>query len=901
MAEHPWDEVKQKFNAALSLSATERELYLKQLSTESTQLHHEVADLLARHTDANENDFLASIKIGKQTAADLADTIAHMLPTVDIKSTVDDPESLCTISAEAKIDETSYIGEIGDYQLIEQIGRGGMGVVYKAYQKNVGRTVALKVIAGGSLSSAEDIARFHDEASAAGRLSHPGIVAVYDAGEHEGTHYFSMAYIEGENLASYVGPGKPRLKPKEAARLMEEVCRAVQYAHDHFVIHRDIKPANIMLDKSSQPLLADFGLAKLVGTEGYTQTGQTMGTPNYMAPEQAKGQLDLISNRTDVYSLGGTLYALLKGKPPIEGKNLLETLKKVESAVPETLYYRGSQIPLDLWIICEKCLAKKPDDRYQSAAALADDLQCFLNGFPISARAVGSGTHLVRWSQRNPLIATLIGTIAATLVIATLVSISFAVQARADRDRAEISQAHAEKNLGLIEEILEKVLVSMSESDLADVPGTQFVREKLLTTAQGYYEELSSTQQVDADMIARAAFPLGRLQASLGRFGDAQGSFGNVLAYQQKIARANPRDSAALSALGQTHYEYAKLGERIWNAGDSDDPSKDAENGLAMMVEHAAECIAWRTKAYEIDSRDGEIGRLVANAKMGLALGKIEQQRIDPQAPRRNEAEQLLNEAQSLRRKLLEEQPENGKVQADLAKGFIALADLRFAEARAIAPDVQGQESLLEQSVELRKQAIEIYENLPLDAITRDTQYDLANCYQACGTDHVTAKEYARAIEYYEKMGTTLNPLLLSNPGVYKFRKGVADAQYNLSQLYLLQSDNLGLDYVADFQKTLVNALIVDPRNDDAIDLLIAYSKNIAALLAASDFFPEAVNCLEQAKSLLNEAKSNTADPAIIEAAIEKLNEEIEAVRDKGKAANRTAWLCWEIASWPNA
>ncbi len=300
MAEHPWDEVKEKFNAALSLSVKEREMYLKQLSTESTELHHNVAEMLAHLKDAEDDGFLDSLKIGKQTEADLAETIQLNLPTIDVKDSHPETDSICTLSQMAEIEESAYIGEIGDYQLIEQIGRGGMGVVYKAHQKKVGRTVALKVIASGSLCAPEDIARFHDEASAAGRLNHPGIVAVYDAGEHDGTHYFSMAYIEGESLAIHVGPDKQKLEPRRAAQLMEEVCRAVQYAHDRAVIHRDIKPANIMLDKSGQPLLTDFGLAKLVGNEGLTMTGQVMGTPNYMAPEQAKGQQELISNRTDV-------------------------------------------------------------------------------------------------------------------------------------------------------------------------------------------------------------------------------------------------------------------------------------------------------------------------------------------------------------------------------------------------------------------------------------------------------------------------------------------------------------------------------------------------------------------------------------------------------------------------
>ena len=898
----PQEKNKGKQSTAGSLHSAD---YLAQISQEPTALHYELTDKLAEQkksdtTDGGQADLTTSLKtampltstLPSQTIADPEETIAAGLPTIDMNSR-GDSASLATLSTTLIVDDTPYIGVIGDYQLIEQIGRGGMGVVYKAHQKKVGRVVALKVIASGSLCAPEDIARFRDEATAAGRLNHPGIVPVYDAGEHDGTHYFSMAYIEGESLASFVGRDKARLDPRRAAKLMEDVCRAVQYAHDRAVIHRDIKPANIMLDKSGQPLLTDFGLAKLVGNEGLTMTGQVMGTPNYMAPEQAKGQQDLISNRTDVYSLGATLYALLAGMPAFVGKTLIETLRKVESAAPAPLTYKGSQVPLDLWIICEKSLAKRPEDRYESAAALADDLQRFLQGFPISARAVGPWTRLVRWSQRNPLIAALLGTIAATLVIATIVSVGFAIQARAEQARAEVAQARAEENLSLIEEILDKVLLSMSESDLAEVPGTQFVREKLLTTAQGYYEKLNSTDQVSAEMIARAAYPLGKMQASLGRFAEAQKSFDNVLEYQKKIVEANPKDAAASLALGQTHYDYAKLGQRMWIEGDSANPSSAAKQGLAMMLNHAAETIAWRGKAHEIDPQNREITRLLANSKMGLALGKVEEQRIRPDAALFQDAEELIIEAQSIRTKLLEVKADDAKVKADLAKGFIALADLRIAKSLPLAKtDPEAQDSLVAESIKLREQAIEIYKSLPPDALSTDMKYDLANCYYACAEDYAFAGKYQKAIFNYEEMGVTLQPLLMSNPGMYKLRKGVADAQYNLAQVYLRKRDDeYWSGYVNDFQDTLVNAVIVDPKNRDALTLMFTYSDNLATMLAADENLTAAVDCLERAKTHLDKLKGMVADSDFIDSIIEKLEQRIKDLRGDEVESDRTAWV----------
>jgi tetratricopeptide (TPR) repeat protein len=808
-------------------------------------------------------------------------TAAFALPTLDSKDPSHDlkltqPKSLKTLSTAAPIQDGPFIGEIGDYLLIQQIGRGGMGVVYKAYQKKVGRTVALKVIAAGSLCAPEDIARFHDEATAAGRLNHSGIVPVYDAGEHNGTHYFSMAYIEGESLAAYVGRDKPRLPPRKVAKLIAQVCRAVQYAHDRAVIHRDIKPANIMVDKSGQPLLTDFGLAKLIGNEGLTMTGQVMGTPNYMAPEQARGAQELISTRTDVYSLGATLYALLAGIPAFVGKNLIETLRKVESAAPTPLAFKGSPVPLDLWTICEKCLAKNPDDRYESAGALADDLERFLNGFPIAARAVGPFTRLQRWCARNPVTAALIAGIAATLVIATIVSVNFGV-------RAQASQARAEENLTMIEQLLEEVL-GMSESKLADVPGTQHIREELLATAQKYYDDLNAKQQVSPAAVTRAAFSLGRMQASLRQYEEARKSFDEVLAYQAQQVAAQPSDAELAMALARTHYEYAKLGERIWNERDLTAPDEEARAGLADMLTHAGKCTTWRAQAHNLAPENRAYARLLANATMGLGLAQLEQQQLDKQVAHFDEAEELIESSQAMREKLIAVKQDDGAVQADLARGYIALADLRVAEAQA-----PTEAAALDEAIDLRKQAIAVFENLPAEAITMDTRFDLANCYQSCGSDYANGGDYEQAEEYFIKMGETLQPELLSNPGVYKLRKGVADAQYNLAQIALIQSDTTGLDYIYDCQKNLVNALIVDPRNHDAIQLMLDYTTNMVDLLVQADSYPEAIRALEDAKTLLNEAKSSSADIEFIESTVNDIDQRIEDLRKQRNAEERTA------------
>jgi tetratricopeptide (TPR) repeat protein len=892
MAEETSNDDKPKATTAKSLPTAD----YAQLSQEVTAIHHEVSNLVSKKTvppnDPKTSDptinLISSDTIAAPPNLHEAETIAGVMPTIEFNVSGREPvtaakpspsKSLRTLSNAVPVDDGPYIGEIGDYLLIEQIGRGGMGVVYKAHQRKVGRVVALKVIAAGGLCAPEDIARFHDEATAAGRLNHPGIVQVFDAGEHDGTHYFSMAYIEGSSLASFVGADKPRLDPRRAAELMEKVCRAVQYAHDRAVIHRDIKPANIMLDKSGQPLLTDFGLAKLIGNEGLTMTGQVMGTPNYMAPEQARGQQELMSTRTDVYSLGATLYALLAGAPAFVGKNLIETLRKVESAAPEPLTYKGSPVPLDLWIICEKSLAKRPDDRYESAGALADDLDRFLKGFPISARAVGTTTRLVRWSQRNPIIAALIGTVAATLVIATIVSLALAVKARSEKARAEV-------NLAFIEDVLEKVLVSVSEDDLSNQPGTQMVRERLLKVAQEYYQQLSMTQQISADKVANAAFLLGRVQGSLGMNDEAEDSLNEALKIQTDMLATAEDQVEALTDIAASHKELAKLGEKLWNDGSVGEPSDEAQEALAASIEHNQKCVEFRTKAMELESEDPELARLVGSAKMGLGLALIQQARWKNEVDGWTAAETSLEEAEKLWAATLKKAPNDPDLLKDIARGRAALGDLREAQANHFAEsDKAKYESLLRESLKLRQEAAEKFSKLPSAAVNPETRSQLANCFQLQAESYYQLGMIDEAIQNYQFTVGVLRQLLMSNPLVDKYRIGVAQNQFMLAQLYFSKGDDLGYTSAYEFQQTLVDGLAIDPGDKKIVNLLLDYTRSMAEGLVASELVPEALNQIENAKHMLEDLQVLDADKPAIDAVIERLNQ----LRQEFDGGDRTA------------
>jgi WD40 repeat protein/serine/threonine protein kinase len=324
----------------------------------------------------------------------------------------------------------------GDYELLEEVARGGMGVVFKARQVKLNRIVAVKMILAGSFAGPEDVERFHTEAEAAAQLDHPGIVPIYEVGQHDGQHYFSMGFVEGQSLAKKVAEGP--LPPREAAEIIKTVAEAVQYAHDKGVIHRDLKPGNILLDKAGKPRVTDFGLAKLTESgSDLTGTGQILGTPSYMPPEQAAAQVSAVGRLSDVYSLGAILYCLLTGRPPFQAASPLETLLQVQRQEPVRPRELNPNIPRDLDTIVLKCLDKAPTRRYPSAKALAEELQRYRDGRPILARPVGRLERFWRWCRREPAIASLSAAVTVALIAGSVISNFYSVLAskRAESER----------------------------------------------------------------------------------------------------------------------------------------------------------------------------------------------------------------------------------------------------------------------------------------------------------------------------------------------------------------------------------------------------------------------------------------------------------------------------------
>jgi WD40 repeat protein/tRNA A-37 threonylcarbamoyl transferase component Bud32 len=348
-----------------------------------------------------------------------------------------DPGSLLDRPVLERADETgthppsdpppgTKIRYFGDYELLEEIARGGMGVVYKARQVSLNRIVALKMILAGELASEADVKRFRTEAEAAANLQHPNIVAIHEVGEHQGRHYFSMDYVAGTSLSALVRENP--LPARRAAQYVQIIAEAIHYAHQQGILHRDLKPSNVLIDANDQPRVTDFGLAKRIaaGSE-LTGTGQVLGSPSYMPPEQAGARRGGAGPASDVYSLGAVLYELLTSRPPFQAETPLDTLMQVLDSEPVSPRLLNPKLPRDLETITLKCLRKEPPGRYASAAALAEDLERWLEGEPIQARPVGLGEQAWKWAQRRPAVAALVVIVplALLVLVALLVSQSY--------------------------------------------------------------------------------------------------------------------------------------------------------------------------------------------------------------------------------------------------------------------------------------------------------------------------------------------------------------------------------------------------------------------------------------------------------------------------------------------
>ena len=432
--------------------------------------------------------------------AEVESLLEHRQPTVRLQAPPS--ELLAAAVGVADGDAAPKLPEIAGYEVIELLARGGMGVVYRARHRTLGHEVALKMILSGEHAGPDERARFLLEAAAVAKMQHSGIVHIHDFGEHGGNPYFSLEFLPGGSLAQRLRKDV-RLPAREAAALVEKLARAVQHAHENGIVHRDLKPANVLLTADGEPKIADFGLAKQLNTQdGLSQTGNVLGTPDYMAPAQAAGNIRAIGPGTDVYSLGAILYVCLSGQVPFHGTTTFETLSMVLEQEPTPLRRLAPGISRDLENICLRCLEKELGRRYQSAADLAADLGRFLRGEPVAARPVGALGRAWRWCRRNQGIAVLMTIVVVTLTAGTAISLYFGHDAAQQAEHARRREAEAREQTDRAVKARD-FLISILRISERDVQAGNVTARQILNQAEERIpREFADQPELQAELLA---------------------------------------------------------------------------------------------------------------------------------------------------------------------------------------------------------------------------------------------------------------------------------------------------------------------------------------------------------------------------------------------------------------
>jgi serine/threonine-protein kinase len=660
----------------------------------------------------------------------------------------------------------TLIGYFGDYQLIKELGRGGMGIVYKARQLSLNRLVALKMLRAGALATEDDLRRFQNEAEAVAMLDHPHIVPILEVGQHDGRRYFSMKLIGGQSLDRKLGEFTADLKA--SARLVKTLAEAVHHAHQRGILHRDLKPGNVLLDEHGEPHVTDFGLAKRVQADGdLTLSGAILGTPAYMAPEQASGNRRLVTTVTDVYGLGAILYALVTGRAPFRGDSPAQTLEQVRGWTLEPPSKLNPRVLRDLEVIVLKCLEKEPERRYGSAAALVDDLQRYLDGEPILARPTGLAIRAWMWCKRNPALARLASALMLAVLVLLILGAGIILVERHRRLEAE-ARVLAQTNFDLARKAVEDYFTRVSEDTLLkkqDSVDIRRLRGELLTMALGYYREFLRQRSNDPELrrqLADAQFRVGQILFEIGdRPEEALAAFNASIALWDELRSAAPDDPEVRARLARV---YLALGaQHTWSR---DFPPAFAAFGRSrdILMKLHGERRADASYRFSLADCDCELG--VAEGEAGELDRGLEH----------------LKEAESLLRGLLSESPADAVYRKRLADGFNGqgfIYSRKRQDAQALGAFRQFQEICQSLLAEIRSG--------PRPAKLLDS---LGTSYYNVGAI-LSRLDRSKVLESFEKALEYRSALAEVHPSVSDFRERLA---VSLAEIAPLRHEAAGRD-----------------------------------------------------------------------------------------------------------
>jgi tetratricopeptide (TPR) repeat protein len=814
------------------------------------------------------------------------------------------------------------------YKILGVLGRGGMGVVFKAVQERLKRVVALKMILAGIHADTRELDRFRAEAEAQARLQHPHIVQIYEVGEAEGRPYLAVEYVDGGNLAGKLD-GTPRL-PREAAHLVETLARAVHAAHQQNIIHRDLKPANVLLTADGQPKITDFGLAKRLDQQtGQTHSGAIVGTPSYMAPEQAEQKNQKIGPAVDVYALGAILYELLTGRPPFKAATVLETVDLVRSAEPvppSRLQLKG---PRDVETICLKCLQKEPGKRYASAEALADDLRRFQHGESIRARPVPLWEQGLKWAKRRPAAASLLGVcLAAAVGLAVGTGLLLAANERlraantaerqarqeADQKRAEADQQkeRADANYHQSEENLRgaydalHTLSAVTENELRSKSGMQPLRQRLSRKVLECFQRLLRQQRNDPEIqfdLALAYHHLGIVIRDIGKLDDALTTQQSVQALLQRLYQQRPDQTRTRANLGAAHFYIGLLQYAL---GQMDEALHAYQQALAIQKQLVEEnpSYPWYQRnvaasnlyignVYLTLSQPGEAHRYYEQARVieerlvrekpkdqffarfveQLALNDYYMGLLHNLIGQPSSALRFLNQARARQERLLSEKP--GEIWWQL---YLAKTDLSLG----IVHDNLGQR---DEAVRFFNQA-----RAPLEQLVRENscvtefQRTLAEVSLNIGNLQREKGQYAEAFDRLEKARAICQQLLQDNPAVTQSQVILADSYTGIGLAQRAQGQSAkALRSLRDSQRVWEKLVHAHPDVPRFRSGLAGVYHELGSLQRTGKQRTEALHSYEQARSMQEALVRECPDIPDYQRALSRTLQDLELTKREGK------------------